>query len=242
MKFTALPCAALLSLALVGASRADQLAYTEKAVAEKAAARLAPGTLYLDWVSHMGGAPRLMRIKSVEVKFTNYENYYELVADVEQLAVSQKGGQQGASFDFRLERSSGRVSLDLAYVYVPSSEIKSMFVCLGKVLEQPCEVESIAVEVPPQVLAEVAGGSGGIAGSLDGASPRQVWRIGQIKKRGDALVLKNSRRVLELSSFAASEVERALHERVGARVSLRGTLSADGRSLQDVEVIKYHSR
>lgn len=234
----------VLSLALVGAARADQLAYVEKSVAEKAAARLTPGTLYADWISHMGGAPRLLRIRSVEVRHTGYEDYYQVHARAEEVATSAKGGQQGAAFDFQLAaRPAVEEALDLAYVYVPSSEVPSMFVCLGKALGQPCEVEAIALEVPPQVLAELQPGEGGMAGAVGGGAKKDtVWRIGTVERRGGGLVLKNTRRVLKLESFAAAEVERALDARAGARVSLRGKLSADGKSLSEVEVIRYHSR
>lgn len=245
MKITAFSAAALLSLALAGVSRADQLAYIEKAVAERAAARLQPGTLFVDWISHMpDSTPRLLRIKSVEVKHTGYEDYYELIAKADELATSQKGNQQGAAYDFALQTRAVEEALDLAYVYVPSSELPGMFVCLGKLLQQPCEVESVALEVPGQVLFQLEPRSGGLTASVDPSSGARdtVWRIGTIEKRGNNLVLKNTRRTLRLSSYAVSEVERALNGRVGARVSLRGHLSADGKSLADVEVIRYHSR
>lgn len=242
----AISLAALLCLGLVSATHADQLAWVEQEVAKRAAAQLRPGTLIVDWISHMpDSTPRLLRVVSVKVQPTGYEDLHELVAECLLVATSRKGSQQGAAHDFQLEdRRPLQESLDLAYVYVPSQELPGMFVCLGKLLEQPCEVESVALEVPGQVLAAVEPPrASGIVGSLDeDPSGDTVWRIGTIVRRGDQLGLKNTRRTLRLTSFAASQVERALGERVGARVSLRGTLSADGKSLSDVEVIRYHSR
>lgn len=73
---------------------------------------------------------------------------------------------------------------------------------------------------------------------VEGAA-RRVRREGQVEVRGDTAFLVNTSRTLELRSFAVTEVERAIHAGAGKRVSVYGTLTADGKALEDVEVSRW---
>ncbi|MCO5171584.1 MAG: hypothetical protein M9894_35220 [Planctomycetes bacterium] len=153
--------ALLLGLVLTaGVARADQLQILDRPDAERAVAALCPGTLFVEWISHMDDStPVLKRVHSVEVKKWEYgQDQYKVHVKAVTLATTTRGPSQFDSvFDFRLERRARPVveAVDLAYVYVPSTEIDGMFVNLGKKLKLPCEVDWIALEIPARVLHEV---------------------------------------------------------------------------------------
>lgn len=151
--------ALLLGLFLTaGVARADQLQVLARADAQRAARALPPGTLFVDWISHMDDSqPVLKRVVSTELRAWG-DGDVELIARTQVLGTATRGANPFETpWDWRLSDAPVKEeALDLAYVYVPSKELDNTFICLGKKLKLPCEVDSIALELPGRVLFEVA--------------------------------------------------------------------------------------
>ncbi len=153
--------AALALAMLAPAAQADQLQIIEPKAAQKAAKVLAPGSLFVDWISHMGDSkPTLYRVESVQVLPWDADpTQSELKLSARKLGQATRGPNAFETpFDWQLRQGAEpeQVIADLAYIYVPSREVPGMFVVLGKALRQPCEVDSIAIELPARVLEEAS--------------------------------------------------------------------------------------
>lgn len=138
-----------------GTARADQLQLLERAQAQRAARALPAGTLFVDWISHMGDSqPVLKRVLGTEVKAYG-DGYFEVIAHTKVLGTATRGPNNFETpWDWQMtdRGAEAKEPLDLAYVYVPSKELDNTFICLGKKLKLPCEVDSIAIEVTGYLL------------------------------------------------------------------------------------------
>jgi hypothetical protein len=145
-----------------GVTLADQLQLLSRADAQKASRALPVGTLFVDWISHMPDSqPQLKRVLKVEVKpYGNpADGYFEVVLKTKLLGTATRQANAFETpwdWNLAVEQVEKTESVDLAYVYIPSREIDNTFVVLGKKLKLPCEVDSIALEVPGRVLNELA--------------------------------------------------------------------------------------
>lgn len=145
-----------------GVARADQLQLLSRADAQRAARALPASSLFVDWISHLPGSqPVLKRVLKVEVKPWGdpSDGYFEVVARTKVVGTAtRRANAFETPWDWQLEEDGAEASapLDLAYVFVPSRELENTFICLGKRLKLPCEVDSIALEVAGRVLFEVA--------------------------------------------------------------------------------------
>lgn len=149
-------------LLTAGVTLADQLQLLSRADAQKAARALPVGTLFVDWISHMEDSqPQLKRVLKVEVKpYGNpADGYFEVVLKTKLLGTATKQANAFETpwdWNLAVEQIETTESVDLAYVFVPSKELDNTFVNLGKKLKLPCEVDSIALELPGRVLHEIA--------------------------------------------------------------------------------------
>jgi hypothetical protein len=168
LRSTLLPALLLL---VAGTARADQLAWIPKADAEKAQKVLAPGTLFVDWISHMPGKPAVYEVVSSEVADTGSPGYFELKVKAIRVAEGRTVRQPtDRAFAFvTVPRGEAQVlSVDLAYIYVPSSEVAYSFVNLGKKLRLECSIKAVAIEVGEDTIARITAARprGSIVGGL----------------------------------------------------------------------------
>lgn len=148
-------------LLTAGVTLADQLQLLSRADAQKAARALPVGTLFVDWISHMEDSqPQLKRVLKVEVKPYGdpADGYFEVVLRTQLLGTATRQANAFETpwdWNLAVRKVETTESVDLAYVYVPSKELENTFVTLGKKLKLPCEVDSIALELPGRVLHEL---------------------------------------------------------------------------------------
>lgn len=138
-----------------GAARADQLQWLAKADAEKAVAALPAGTLYVDYISHMQGKPVIYKVVKAEVIETGDANYREVKMTAIKVAEARTARQPSdGPFQFKTIEGGAPevVACDLAYVYVPSSELPGSFVNLGKKFKLECSVRTVALEVGQETI------------------------------------------------------------------------------------------
>lgn len=176
-----------LCAALAAAARADQLAVNAPAVCDEAVKKLPPGSVVVSycsladeervevwlvrsarkeaWQDHTGAArpgqarvtltvDRLFRSKN---KFN--EGDYREPVEYEPAPATEAG------------RTNSEEQIDLAYVYVAGAD--GSYRCLGKVLEQDCEVAVERVTLPKEVAAAAE-------------EARKRFREEQEKKKEDA--------------------------------------------------------
>jgi hypothetical protein len=141
-------------LAGAGSARADQLEWVSRADAERAAAALTPGSLVVQWVSHMPDSrPVIYWVQSAEAKdVAGQDGFAEVKVRAVKVASAHtlKQPAGGAPYKFDLGAADGpaqELSLDLAYTYVCSSELPGVFVNLGKKLALDCQIRTPAIEV-----------------------------------------------------------------------------------------------
>jgi hypothetical protein len=159
--------ACALSLAVLGAPSAfaDQHQLLSGDVADRAIAELEPGALFVDWISHQGGKATVYVVQQRHVTEDPGTGKCEVkvaATAIAALSVSSLGvvtyqPLRGHPLDgpgYEMDQN-GRAtrSIDLAYVYVASSEIAGMFINLGRKLElQVVQGSQLAVDVPAEVL------------------------------------------------------------------------------------------
>lgn len=132
---------------------ADALQRLSHADAQRAARALPRGTLFVTWTPD--GQPQLKRARKAELVGRD-DDRFEVVVRAELLATATRPNSETA-WDWTLaeEETLATETLDLAYVFVPSRELEFTYVSLGKKLRLPCEVASIAIELPEQVIRAV---------------------------------------------------------------------------------------
>lgn|GEM_PF-936921 len=157
--------ACTLLLALVGclSSLADQLAWNERAVSERAAEAVRPGSLLVSYCSMCDDERvEVWRVRKTGLKPTDTGGLYEVTVDARRLLRSQRSFAHGeyhepVSYEAVPEAAAGTAfpqDIDLAYVYVPSSA--SSFRCLGRALGLECQITVGTITLPPEALAAVA--------------------------------------------------------------------------------------
>ena len=156
----------LIALFLAGSAlsaHADQLAWIPRDAAEAAVKQLQPGTLFVDWVSHNDHAsnhPTLHRVETVSMAEV-HPGYWSVQVTAKPLLASSPH-QQGDSWSLYSfyqqppHADAEPMQLDLAYVYVPSTEIPGTFVNLGKKLRLEADIRHVAIELPAELLKRVA--------------------------------------------------------------------------------------
>lgn len=144
--------------ALAGTARADQLQWLPKREADEAKAALAPGSIFVDWISHLQGKPVIYKVVSSEVVAVDSPGMAEVKVKAVKVAAA-KTSRQPTDGPWQFSTIEGGqpedVIIDLAYVYVPSTELPGSFVNLGKKQKLECSVRTVALEVGEATVAAI---------------------------------------------------------------------------------------
>jgi len=173
----------LIALLLAGAAataHADQLQWLPEKAAKAAAAELKPGTLFVDWVAHGGDTPQLLRVETVSTAEVE-PGFFTVSVQAKPLIASIPSDDPHARQLYRFYEEppfadAEPMVLDLAYVYVASSELPATFVNLGKKLGLDADIRHVAIELPADLLKRVkarpAQAKGGMQDMLLGEEPK----------------------------------------------------------------------
>ena len=141
---------------------ADQLAWNARETCEEAAKRISRDSIVLSYCSNCSNEHvEVWLVKGIIVAPTAAYDLFEVnVFGIRLYTSKEPFREKGYSEPVQYEAVTGHgfsrwfiAGIDLAYVYIPTSE--GTFRCLGKVIERECIINVDTISLPHQLLEQV---------------------------------------------------------------------------------------
>ena len=138
---------------------ADQLAWNSREICEEAAKRISRDSIVLSYCSNCSNEHvEVWLVKGIIVASTVTQGLFEVNVLGKRLyrsneAFREKGYSEPVQYEAVKGGGPARwfvAGIDLAYVYIPTSE--GTFRCLGKVIERECSINVDTISLPRQLL------------------------------------------------------------------------------------------
>jgi hypothetical protein len=138
---------------------ADQLAWNSRGTCEEAARSIEQGSILLSYCSLCSNERiEVWLVRGISVVPTATQGLFEVNVFGMRLYRSQEAFQENkhsepVQYEAVAEEGPARwfiTGIDLAYVYVPTSE--GTFRCLGKIIERECSINLDTIRLPRQLL------------------------------------------------------------------------------------------